>query len=241
MGENIMEKVAEKVIEKDSIALKRVKENILAAGLMFFIVPLNIFYIMLNTSKRGVHDLVTPIDNMIPFMKVFIIPYVAWYAFIFIIVVYLFFKDREVYYTTVISYNFGLIAAYITFFFFQTTVPRPEITGSDVLSKMVLSIYGADQPYNCFPSIHVLTSFLMVKALSASKIKNKLNLGVVWLSAVAIIMSTLFVKQHVILDAVSGIVYADVIFRIVNAYSGRVFAWIKKQFLLLMMKKKLEI
>lgn len=236
-----MEKLAEKVIEKESITLKRVKENILAASLMFLILPLNIFYIMLNSSKRGVHNLVTPVDNMIPFMRVFIIPYVAWYAFIFVTVIYLFFKDREVYYTTVISYNLGLIASYITFFFFQTTVPRPDIIGSDVLSKMVLAIYGADQPYNCFPSIHVLTSFLMVKALSASKIKSKLNLGIVWLSAVAIIISTLFVKQHVILDAVSGIVYADVIFRIVNTYGGRVFAWIKKQILLLMMKKKLEI
>jgi hypothetical protein len=238
MGENIMEKV----IEKDNVvASKKLKENIAALGIMFLIVPLNIFYIVLNGSQRGVHSLVTPIDSMIPFMKIFIIPYVAWYVFIFIVMMCLFLKDRDVYYTTVISYNLGLIASYITFFFFQTTVPRPEVIGSDVLSKMVLAIYGADQPYNCFPSIHVLTSFLMVKAVSISKIKTKFTLLGVWLSAIIIIISTLFVKQHVILDAVLGVIYADIIFRVVYAYGGRVFSWIKKQFLLLTMKKKLEI
>lgn len=229
------------IIEKDNASIRKIKENLLAASAMLSIVPLNIFYVLLNNSKRGAYSLVTRLDEAIPFMKVFIVPYIAWYGFIFLTMVYLCFKDRKIYFITIVSYNLGLIASYITFFFFQTTVPRPELTGSDILTKLVFLIYSADQPYNCFPSIHVLTSFLMVKAVMASNIKNKLIVYIVWFSSIMIIISTLFVKQHVVLDVVSGIVYADLIFRVSHAYSGKVYIWIKKQIALLTMKNKLEL
>jgi membrane-associated phospholipid phosphatase len=237
MGEIIMEKIA----LKENIIYKKAKENILPLSAMISLAPLNILYVTLNSSERGAKSLVTSIDNAIPFIKAFIIPYVIWYGFIFFTMLYLCYKDKDTYYKTLASYGLGLIASYITFYFFQTTVPRPELTGSDMLTRMVLSIYNADQPYNCFPSIHVLTSFLMVKAIMASSARNKINTTIIWVTAVMIIISTLFVKQHVVFDVASGIVYADLIFRVVQAYGGRVFSWIKKQFLLLMMKKKLEI
>lgn len=231
----------EKVAIKDNILLKKLKEMVLPFIAMAFIAPLNILYVALNGSQRGAKILVTRLDNAIPFSKVFIIPYIVWYGFIFFTMVYLCFKDRKTYYKTLTSYALGLIASYVTFYFFQTTVPRPDLAGSDMLTKMVLSIYSADRPYNCFPSIHVLTSFLMIKAIMSSSARNKTNMTAVCLTAVLIIISTLFVKQHVVLDVVSGIIYADLIFRLVYAFGGRVFCWIKKQFLLLMMKKKLEI
>jgi hypothetical protein len=231
----------EKTAIKENIMLKKIKESLIPLGAMACLAPLNILYVALNSSERGAISLVTSIDNAIPFVKIFIVPYIIWYGFIFFTMIYLCYKDRRTYYITLVSYGLGLIASYITFYFFQTTVPRPEITGSDALTKMVLSIYGADQPYNCFPSIHVLTSYLMIKAIAACSVRNRRNITIVYTTAIIIIISTFFVKQHVILDAASGIVYADFIFRMVQSYGGRVFSWIKKQFLLLMMKKKLEI
>jgi membrane-associated phospholipid phosphatase len=231
----------EKLALRENIVYKRFKENILPLSAMACLAPLNILYVALNNSNRGAKSLVTAVDNAIPFMKAFIIPYVAWYGFIFTTMLYLCWKDKDTYYKTLASYALGLIASYITFYLFQTTVPRPEVAGGDILTRMVLAIYGADQPYNCFPSIHVLTSYLMVKAIMSSSARNKTNMSIIWFTAFTIIVSTLFVKQHVVFDAVSGVVYADIIFRLVQAYGGRVFSWIKKQFLLLMMKKKLEI
>lgn len=231
----------EKTLVKENAVLKTLKSNMLAFCTMLLIVPLNGFYLILNNSKRGAYNLTTPIDNSIPFIKEFIIPYVAWYGFIFFVMAYLCFKDRKIYYITLVCYIIGLISSFVTFYFFQTTVPRPEVLGNDVFSKMVLQIYSADEPYNCFPSIHVLTSFLMVKAVSASKFRNIPNLIIVWFSSVMIILSTLFVKQHVLLDAVSGIIYADLIFRLVNAYGESVLNFIKKQILLFAYKKKVEI
>lgn len=217
----------EKILTRDTTSTKKIKENVIALTAMLALLPLNIFYVLFNNSSRGVHTLVTKVDNLIPFTKIFILPYVAWYGFIFITMAYLCFKDRETYYTTLVSYIIGLTTCYITFYFFQTTVPRPELAGSDILTKLIILIYNADQPYNCFPSIHVLSSILMVKGIMASNVKNKINIVIVSLASVLIILSTLFIKQHVILDVVSGIIFADIIFRFNHSFGGRIWNWLK--------------
>jgi len=200
------------IVERVRVRMKRIKENILPLSLMFFIPLVNIFYALLNSSERGAFNLVTGLDNKIPFMEVFILPYVSWYGFIIFTLIYLCIYDRKIYYKTLISLIVGLVLCYITYFIFQTTVPRPKIDGSNLCAKLVLLIYGADKPYNCFPSIHVLTCFLMVRGIYSSSIKNKLNATIISLMAAMIIISTLFVKQHVIADVISGILLADIIF-----------------------------
>lgn len=237
MGENI---IMEDLILNQSISIKKIKSFALSLSLMLLIIPLNLGYLFLNTSKRGVHTLVTNIDNSIPFLKVFILPYVAWYAFIFIIMAYLCYKDRKTYYITITAYMLGLIASYITFYFFQTTVPRPEVIGSDFLSKIIRIIYSTDKPYNCFPSIHVLSCFLMIKAIMTSSARNRTNMVIIWSNSVLIIISTLFIKQHVILDVFSGIIYADLLFRIVQIYGVLFWNSITKLFIALETRKKLE-
>lgn len=212
----------EKVLQKES-NIKKIKENMLAFCAMLGLMPLNIFYVALNNSKREVHSLITSIDNAIPFVKIFIIPYVAWYGFIFFTMAYLCFKDKITYFQTLISYGMGLISSFITFYFFQTTVPRPELAGNGLLTYMVQIIYSADQPYNCFPSIHVLTSHLMVKGIMACSARNWKNCLVVCSTAVLIIISTLFIKQHVLLDVVFGIIYAELIFRLSQIIYKKVF------------------
>jgi hypothetical protein len=230
----------ENISKSDTINIYSIKGNVLAFSTMLVLSPLNLFYVFLNNSERGTKSLITPLDTAIPFMKEFIIPYIAWYGFIVFVMVYLCLKDRETYYKTLATYFLGLVTSFITFYFFQTTVPRPELTGSDFYTLLVSKIYSADQPYNCFPSIHVLTSYLMARAVSSSSIRNKTVLLFVWITSAMIIVSTLFVKQHVVLDAGSGIIYAEVLYRLVCTFGVVVWSFIKRQFLIVNVKKKLE-
>lgn len=233
-------RIMEKLFIKDNIDIKKIRDFVISLCVLLVISPLNLIYMVLNKSNREVHSLVLAADNMIPFVKLFILPYVGWYAFIFLTMAYLCYKDRETYFITLTTYVLGLLASFITFYLFQTTVPRPEIAGNDILTKLILLIYNADKPYNCFPSIHVLTSYLMFKAIMRSDIKNKLNLSVIGISSAFIIISTLFVKQHVILDVISGVIYADILFRVVELYGVRLWISMRKQYNLVLMKKKLE-
>jgi membrane-associated phospholipid phosphatase len=62
-------------------------------------------------------------------------------------------------------------------------------------------VYSADPPYNCFPSIHVAHSF--VSALTCYRVNRKVGVAAaIFASLVAI--STLFTKQHYVLDVIAG-------------------------------------
>ncbi len=201
--------------------MKIIKKDIMALCLMITIPLSNALYIILNHGKRGAYSLMTDIDRGIPFLKIFVIPYIAWYLFLFCTFVYFCLKDREVYYKTLLSLNLGLLVCYAVYFFYQTTVPRPLLAEEDILTRMVAWVYATDQPFNCFPSIHSLTSYLMFKGIRHSHIRNKQNQLVISSIAFTIILSTLFIKQHAILDAIAAIFLGEVLFNLVNSLFQR--------------------
>jgi len=221
--------------------LSKYRKTLVALAYLLTIPIISIFYNLINHPRNGVNILITGLDKSIPFMKIFIIPYVSWYFFIFIVLVNLALKDKEIYYKTLISYNLGMLVCYLIYLVYQTTVPRPDITSNDILSKLVLLIYSNDNPYNCFPSIHSYTSYLMIKAILKSNIRNMHNTLIISSISILIILSTLFVKQHVVLDAISAIILGEIIFNIVYRLDLRsVSQWKGKLFSLLTTKKKLE-
>lgn len=222
--------------------MQRIVKNLMPLCLMLSIPMSNLIYVLLNNANRGSHSLVTDLDLGVPFLKIFILPYLIWYFFIFGTLTYFCFKDRKIYYRTLVSINLGLLIAYGIYFFFQTNVPRPDLMGNDLLTRLIAFVYNNDQPYNAFPSIHVLTSFLMIKAINKYPAKNYFNVILVYITAILIILATQFVKQHVILDLLSAIVLGGLIFDLVfyvNMEGLR--AWLKEPYLWLMMKKRSEI
>lgn len=161
-------------------------------------------YQMLNERSHKAVDFITPVDHAIPFVPIFIIPYILWYAYIFCYLVYFCFKDTKVYLKTLTLIVVGEMVCFVIYFFFQTTVSRPAVTGDDFLSTLVQWIYANDQPYNCFPSIHVLTTFTIMLASLHIKNKHILNHVLIHVGGSLIIISTLFVKQHVIFDMIGS-------------------------------------
>jgi membrane-associated phospholipid phosphatase len=95
------------------------------------------------------------------------------------------------------------LISYLFFIFYQTEALRPQIIGAGLFNDLVRFIYAHDAPYNCFPSLH--TSLSTVMALYFVFIKSKWKLFFVIISLL-IILSTLFVKQHYILDVIAGLI-----------------------------------
>ncbi|WNB91342.1 phosphatase PAP2 family protein [Bacillus sp. NEB1478] len=211
--------------------MRLIKENILALCLLLSIPLLSIIYGVLNNGERGARQLITAVDHKIPFIEIFVVPYLLWYAFIFLMFVYLCVFDRAIYYKTLLSFCIGMLTCYAVYFFFQTTVPRPDLNGDGIITGMVKYVYGADQPFNCFPSIHVLTSYLMILAIRHSKtwtIKKDFFVSTISFS---IILSTLFLKQHVVLDAVAGILLGSLLFKLFYYLEAEmVFSFFKRLF-----------
>lgn len=172
---------------------------------------LNVCYGFLNRGGSDTAQLITAWDRLIPFVPAFIIPYLLWYPYVFLMFVVFFRKDRNVYYRSLTLTCIGLAICYIVFYLYQTTLPRPEVGHNGVLNWLVGIVYQTDAPYNCFPSIHVLTSYIVVKAAYQCKLSRMANTAVCLISGI-IIISTLFVKQHVLMDVVGGIVLAEMLY-----------------------------
>lgn len=189
--------------------LKSLKSYLLALSSLVTIPLLNIIYVYLNHPGGTVYSLVTDFDRQIPFLKMFVLPYVSWYPFLFIAFGYLAYKNREVFYRTLLQFNIGMLICYGVYAVYQTHVPRPELVGDDWLLQAVRMVYRSDEPFNCFPSIHVLTSYFMMKAyLGAANVPRTFK-AVVAVVSVLIILSTQFVKQHVLLDIVGAVLVAE--------------------------------
>jgi len=175
-------------------------------------IPLsNLFYWTLNNTQRGVYDLSTDLDRSLPLIKIFIIPYMSLWFFLAFCFTYLCFKNRKVYYNIMITLVLCYVAAFITFYFFQTTTPRPLVTGNDIFSKLILFTYNSDKPFNCFPSIHVITAYLAMKGINATNARKSMKIPVNILG-ILIIISTQLVKQHVIMDVFFALFLCDVIY-----------------------------
>lgn len=188
--------------------------------LLLVIPTLGYVYVLINQDTQAVKMLYTDLDQAIPFNKWFIIPYAIWMPFLYLTLIYYFLKDRKLYFRTLLAYVISVLLCYAIYSVFQTTVPRAELAGTDMLSRLVLFVYTNDAPFNCFPSIHCLTSYLLFRAASKSKAVSRWM--TIWIGVIAwsIIVSTLFVKQHVVMDVFAGVMLGHVVFSLVSSLMG---------------------
>ncbi|WP_298842630.1 phosphatase PAP2 family protein [Clostridium sp.] len=188
-------------------------KEVIKRGVFALSIPLiSLTYPLLNQNRGNTNDLFTFIDKLIPFNRFFIIPYVSWYIFIAVFSVILCISDKEKYFKLLITLNIGMITCYIIYYFYPTYVPRPLILGTDFFSNLVLNLYAVDNPYNCFPSIHVLNSVLIALYIFESKKVSKWTKVICIIISVSIILSTMFIKQHYFADVIVGVIFAFVLY-----------------------------
>ena len=220
--------------------MKKVKSDLIALSTMASIMILIIFYKLLNNGNGNIYSLITNIDKTIPFLKIFILPYITWYGYIAIGLIYLCMKNRKTYYTSLISLNIGIVVCYVIYALFQTTVQRPIVNDTDILSVLVNIIYKYDNPFNCFPSMHVTTTYILLKGIKQAE-KNIITRFIFNIIGMLIIISTLFVKQHVILDLAIAMLLGEVIFRLINdVKKENIITMINKLSPILIIKRKIK-
>ncbi len=147
------------------------------------------------------------LDRALPLLPSWALVYGALYLFLIVSPV-LAVRDEEHIRRTVYAYLFVWIIAYAVFILYPTEAPRPaRVVGEGFAVWGLYMLYSSDPPYNCFPSLHVAHSF--VSALTVFRLHRKLGIGAI-LAATLVALSTLFTKQHYVLDAMAGVLLAFV-------------------------------
>lgn len=89
----------------------------------------------------------------------------------------------------------------IIFLFYPTVIDRPMVSVTGIGSFGLWLVQWLDQPYNCFPSLHVGLCF----TASLIYLYESRRIGLIMLIwSLAIAVTTLTTKQHYLLDVLGG-------------------------------------
>lgn len=156
------------------------------------------------------HVIHSAFDDKIPFVEYFIVPYLLWFVFIAAVFLYFFFTDVDGFYRL----SKMMFTGMTIFLIISTLFPnglnlRPVVFARDnVFVDMVKMLYRVDTSTNVFPSLHVFNTIVACVAIYRSEALQK-HKAVCWgayiLSAL-IILATVFLKQHSVLDVVGAFV-----------------------------------
>ena len=177
------------------------------------------FFYLEKHVTRGFHVIHTAIDEKIPFIEYFIIPYLLWFVFMIVAATYFFFTDKQDFYRLAAFMIIGMTI----FLIFSSLYPngqilRPKTFARDnIFVDLVKQLYKTDTPTNIFPSIHVYNSIAVYLAVRKSRHleKNKpVQIATLVLTAM-IILSTMFLKQHSVLDVIGAFLLSAFVYRFV--------------------------
>lgn len=198
------------------VFMKLKNKKILMLILFLFIYQTSL-YLIAKITPIEINVVGNAIDNKIPFISQFIFAYISWYVMLFL-VPYIFYKTNpksfnKYYITTFLCITIGLFI----YFFYPTTMYRANIEFKSISEYLVNIIYKMDTPVlNCFPSMHCVISFIFIYVSLTEKnlnIKYKVLLTI-W--SLLVIVSTLLVKQHVLVDVISAFILSLIVFVLVS-------------------------
>ena len=148
------------------------------------------------------------LDDMIPFNEIFLVPYLLWFIYIAGMLILTFFFDIEGFKRMmkfiILTYTVA-IAVYIIYPTCQNL--RPTVfTHDNIMVSLVKKLYLIDTNTNVCPSIHVFGALAaMFTSWNSKALPNKLWRGLSTGISFLICLSTVFIKQHSILDVLAAL------------------------------------
>lgn len=154
------------------------------------------------------HVMYCRLDDMIPFCEYFVFPYLFWYPFLILPLFYFFIFEPRVFVRSMkfvmLTYSFAILS----FLVFPTCqMLRPEVLPRDnFFCDVVRFVYDVDTNTNVSPSVHVIGSFAVLFAAFDSKLFSTRGWKTaISVTALIICISTLFVKQHSVIDVIDAV------------------------------------
>lgn len=179
--------------------------------LLRIIVVYGIFYMLafwwLESRDVQINIIHSRWDSFIPFCEYFIVPYFLWFVYIgFTIVHFLFFcREQEESKKFIYSFCVGMtVFLLVSYVYPNGHNLRPELAGDSIFIKAVRFLHWIDTPTNILPSMHVFVTVACSIALLRQQSlcsRRGFRLGV-WVWCILIVLSTLFLKQHSVVDVI---------------------------------------
>jgi len=187
--------------------------------LLYGLVYLPWFFWLENRTNQPYHIIHMELDEQIPFIEYFIVPYLLWFAYVAVVFIYMFFQDRREFYQYCIFLGTGMtLFLIISSIYPNGHLLRPtEFERENIFTLVVQNFYQLDTATNIFPSIHVYNSVAAHMAVIHNE-RLKRNRSIRYGSLilmVSIVLSTVFLKQHSAHDLIAGVVLGFIMNQII--------------------------
>jgi membrane-associated phospholipid phosphatase len=173
------------------------------ASALLSLVPLY-FGIGALTLGRPLHRPEIALDRALSPQPAWMLVYGSLYVFVFLPLLVV--RQASLFRRVLQAWVMVLSLAYVGFVAYPTVAPWPgQVLGGGFCAWWLRLQYSLDQPYNCFPSLHVAHSF--VSALASYRVHEGVGrVALLWASLIGI--STLYTKQHYAVDVIVGVLIA---------------------------------
>lgn len=176
---------------------------------LLFPVYLAIYFIAEALITKNYWVSYLPLDDHIPFLEGFVLFYDLWYPAMILIGVYLLLKEPENFKRYMKFLFAGFFLCEVIWILFPNGQNlRPEVfPRENFFTQLIAGLYAADTNTNVFPSAHVVGAIAVAAGVFHSQMLQKKN----WLKALTVVLcfliaiSTVFIKQHSILDVFAGV------------------------------------
>jgi len=184
-------------------------------------IAINLVFDRLEKTIVPRYHMETWLDSYIPFVKVFVIPYLIWFVYIIAVPAYIGFHSKEDFLKLCTFMAVGQSICLLAYYLFPNGQNlRPMITDKDIFSRMILWIYSHDTSTNVAPSIHVLHSLAVhIGLMNYQPFRKKKILPVLsFVMMVTVVLSTVFIKQHAVMDVFYGLLLSGVLYALIYKY-----------------------
>ena len=187
-------------------------------GLWLLYIPayLVVFGILELFPAKEFHLIQCPIDALIPTIPAFFIPYAFWWGlFPGALLWFLVFGKREDFLKLCFILFAGYTVCLITYVLYPNGIDiRTELLGNDLCSQAIRLLRAGDPPQNVCPSMHVSSTMaILLTVWECRDISKGWKCGVAVISLL-IILATMFIKQHSVVDVLLGMLLSLVLWEI---------------------------
>ena len=169
------------------------------------------FFLLERMAVENYRDMYCPLDDIIPFCEYFLVPYCLWYFLLGWIVLYTMLHDIPMFKK---YHTFILITCSITLLFYflcpnMQSLRPTEFPRDNIFTHGVKFLYSIDTNTNVCPSLHVIFSFgILFTCWHSRRFGTPMWRVIFTVAAILISLSTVFIKQHSVVDLVAGVAFS---------------------------------
>lgn len=167
-----------------------------------------------NRPRQIIH---CPLDDLIPFNEWFVIPYSLWFAAFPGSLVFFLLLDKQDFADLCLVVFGGAVFCFAVYLLWPNGLqlrPEADALRDNLPSRLLQLIWQVDAPNNVLPSLHCsISCAIALVSWRSAKLRPYPVFRLLTAALMLLIcLSTMFVKQHSLLDVLAGIALSGVLY-----------------------------